>query len=122
MLFSTIGQIYIFLWMIGAGLLTGALYALSAALRRLLCAGFWLTLVIDALFGLGAALILIAAAVIACYGQLRLYQLLGVALGAILFELGVEPPVRRLLRALCTGLRRLFQIIANFRLIKVIFK
>ena len=110
MLFSTIGQIYVFLWMIGAGL------------RRLLGAGFWLTLAIDALFGLGAALILIAASVIACYGQLRLYELLGVALGAVLFQLGVEPPVRRLLGALARAVKRMFRRCANFRLIKVIFK
>ncbi len=122
MLFSTIGQIYVFLWMIGAGLLTGALYALCAGLRRLLGAGFWLTLAIDALFGLGAALILIAASVIACYGQLRLYELLGVALGAVLFQLGVEPPVRRLLGALARAVKRMFRRCANFRLIKVIFK
>ena len=48
MLFSTIGQIHVFLWMAGAGALIGALCALAAALRRLLCAGFWLTLAIDA--------------------------------------------------------------------------
>ena len=55
MLFSTIGQIHVFLWMAGAGALIGALCALAAALRRLLCAGFWLTLAIDAATGLGAA-------------------------------------------------------------------
>lgn len=122
MLFSTIGQIYVFLWMVGAGLLTGALYTLLAALRRLLCAGFWLTLLIDALFGLGAAVILIVAAVIASYGHLRLYELLGALAGFCLFHLGVAPPVRRLFRGLLCLLHRSFQRIANFRLIKVIFK
>ena len=122
MLFSTIGQIHAFLWMVGAGLAVGALYALCAGLRRLMCAGFWLTLVIDALFGLGAALVLIAAALTASYGSLRVYELLGAALGAILFELGARPPLEALARALFTAFRRAFQKIANFRLIKVIFK
>lgn len=122
MLFSTIGQIHVFLWMVGAGLAVGALYALCAWIRRLLCAGFWLTLTIDALFGLGAAVILIVAALIASYGRLRLYELLGAVLGAILFELGVRPPLEALFGAIFARLRRLFQKIANFRLIKVIFK
>lgn len=122
MLFSTIGQIHVFLWMVGAGLAVGALYALCAALRRLLDAGFWLTLAIDAMFGLGAAALLIVAALTADYGRLRLYELLGAALGAILFELGIRPPLERLAAALCGAVSRVFQSIANFRPIKVIFK
>lgn len=122
MLFSTIGQIHVFLWMVGAGLAAGALYALCAALRRLLSAGLWLTLAIDAMFGLGAAVLLIVAALTADYGQLRLYELLGAALGAILFELGIRPPLERLVGALCRTAGRMFQSIANFRPIKVIFK
>lgn len=122
MLFSTIGQIYVFLWMVGAGLAAGALYALFAAIRRLLCAGFWLTLLLDALFGLGAGLILIAASLAASYGRLRLYELLGAAAGFALFQAGIAPPVRGAALALLRLLRRIFDRIANFRLIKVIFR
>ena len=122
MLFSTIGQIHVFLWMIGAGLAIGAVYTLCAWLRRLLCAGFWLTLAIDALFGLGAAALIIAAALIASRGSLRLYEFLGAALGAILFELGVRPALESLMRAVFRQTRATFQRIAKFRLIKVIFR
>ena len=122
MLFSTIGQIHVFLWMIGAGLAIGAFYALCAWLRRLLCAGFWLTLTIDALFGLGAALLLIITALIADHGRLRLYELLGAALGAILFELGLRPMIESLTGSLWRRLRGIFQKISRFRLIKVIFR
>jgi len=122
MLFYTIGQIHVFLWMVGAGLAVGALYMLCALLRRLLGAGLWLTLVIDALFGLCAAAILIIAALTADYGRLRLYELLGAALGAILFELGVRPPLERLAAVTIRVLRRLVKTIANIRPIKVIFK
>ena len=122
MLFATIGQGFVFLWMVGAGLAVGALCAFSSAVRRLLCAGFWLTLLIDALTGLCAGLILIAALVTGSYGQLRLYELLGAAAGAVLFRLGIEPPIRRCLSALAHVLRRIFDKIADNRLIKVIFR
>lgn len=122
MLFSTIGQIHVFLWMVGAGLLAGALYALAAAVRRLLCAGFWLTLLIDMLTGLGVAVILIVALITGNYGRLRLYELLGACAGAALFALGVEPPVRGFLRAILRAIQRVFKRIANFHLIKVIFR
>ena len=121
MLFATIGQIHIFLWMIGAGLVVGALYTLFAWLRRLMAAGFWLTLAIDALFGLCAAVIMIAAILIAGYGDLRLYQLLGAVLGGILFELGILPPLEWLLNLTLARTKRIFLKITNFRLIKVIF-
>lgn len=122
MLFYTIGQFHVFLWMVGAGLTVGALYMLCAFLRRLLSAGLWLTLTIDALFGLCAAVVLIAAALTADYGRIRLYELLGAALGAILFELGIRPPLERLTEAILHGLCRAVKTIANIRPIKVIFK
>lgn len=122
MLFYTIGQVHIFLWMVGAGLAIGALYTLCALLRRLLCAGFWLTLFIDAMFGFCAAIVLILAALTADYGRIRLYELLGAALGAILFDLGVRPLIEKLITLAACGLGRLFKTITNIRLIKVIFK
>lgn len=122
MLFSTIGQIHVFLWMVGAGLAIGALYTLFATIRRLLCAGFWLTLLLDALFGLGAGLILIAAGLVASYGQLRLYELMGAAAGFALFEAGIAPPVHSAARAILGLLKRIWNRLANFRLIKVIFR
>lgn len=122
MLFSTIGQIHVFLWMIGAGLSIGALYAFCAWLRRLLCAGFWLTLIIDILFGLTAAVVLIVTVLLADHGRFRLYELLGAALGAILFELGIHPAVGALTAAIWQGIRGFFQKITKFRLIKVIFR
>lgn len=122
MLFYTIGQIHVFLWMVGAGLIIGALYTLCAFLRRLLCAGLWLSLLIDALFGLLAALILIAAALTADYGRIRLYELLGSVAGAALFEMGIRPPLETLASAAFRALKKAVKTIANIRPIKVIFK
>lgn len=122
MLFSTIGQIHVFLWMVGAGMFIGALYALCSGLRRLMCAGFWLSLAIDMMFGLGAGILLIAAVLFASYGNVRLYELLGTAVGIILFSLGIQPPLEALFRFTGRLLSRFVQRIANFRLIKVIFR
>lgn len=122
MLFSTIGQIYIFLWMVGAGMAVGLLCLLFAGLRRLLDAGFWLTLALDALLGLCAALILILAILTASYGSVRLYELLGALTGAILFRLGIEPPLKCAAAWIRSVFLRVFRQIAKFRLIKVIFR
>lgn len=122
MLFSTIGQLPVFLWMTGAGLIVGALYSLAAALRRLLDAGFWLTLTIDALFGLCAAGISIAALVTGSYGRLRLYELLGAALGFCLYLLGPRPLLSRLSSALGQEIRSRIAKTKNFRIIKFIFR
>lgn len=122
MLFSTIGQLPVFLWMTGAGLIGGALYSLAAALRRLLDAGFWLTLTIDALFGLCAAAVSIAALVTGSYGRLRLYELLGAALGFCLYLLGPRPLLSRLSSALGQEIRSRIAKTKNFRIIKFIFR
>jgi len=89
MLFSTVGQGYVFLWMAIAGLLIGALYTLACGVRRLMEAGFWLSLAIDCVFGLGAAMILVAALITGTYGVVRLYGFLGAAMGELLYFVGV---------------------------------
>ena len=122
MLFSTIGQLPLFLWMTGAGLLAGALYTVFAGLRRLLDAGLWLTLLIDALYGLCAAIILIAALLVGSYGNLRLYELLGAALGFTLHMLGPDPILRRAGSVLAQGFSHILVKIRSNRLIKVIFR
>ena len=122
MLFSTIGQGWVFLWMTAAGAAIGAWYALLAALRRLLSAGMWISLAADLAFGAGAAAIFCAALVAANYGRVRIYAVLGAALGFALFAAGAFPPGRRAARALADGARHIFVKISRFRWIKVIFR
>ena len=122
MLFSTIGQGWVFLWMVAAGALIGAWYALLAALRRLLSAGFWLSLAADVAFGVGAAAIFCAALVVADYGRVRLYAILGALAGFALFAAGVFPPARQAASALAGVARRIFVKIRAYRWIKVIFR
>ena len=122
MLFSTVGQGWEFLWMMAAGALIGAWYALLAGLRRLLAAGFWLSLLADLAFGAGAAALFCAALVAANYGRPRLYAVLGALAGFMLFAGGVFPPARRAASALSGRARRFFVKIRSHRWIKIIFR
>ena len=122
MLFSTAGQGWVFVWMLAAGALIGAWYALLAALRRLLCAGFWLSLAADIAFGAGAAVLFCGALVTADYGRVRRYDVLASLLGFFLFAAGAFPPARRLAARFAGAVRHIFVKIRAFRWIKVIFR
>jgi len=122
MLFSTVGQGWVFLWMVAAGALIACWYALLAALRRLLAAGFWLSLAADAAFGIGAAALFCTALVAANYGQPELYTIGGALLGFALFAAGAFGPMRRAARLLEGVGRRIFVKVRNYRWIKVIFR
>ena len=122
MLYATAGQGWVFAWMAAAGALIAAWYGLLAGLRRLLAAGFWLSLAADAAFGVGAAAIFCAALVAADYGRVRLYAILAAALGFALFAGAAFAPARGAARRLARRLRHIFVTIRGFRWIKVIFR
>ena len=122
MLFETIGQHRVFLWMLAAGMLIGAWYGCMAGLRRLLEAGVWLGLLCDVGFGLGAAAIFCAALYAANYGALRLYAALAALMGFGLFALGAFPMGKGLINTIKCAKRKLFVIFNRFCWIKVIFK
>ena len=122
MLFATAGQGWVFLWMVAAGALIACWYALLAALRRLLAAGFWLSLAADIAFGVGAAAIFCGALVAADDGRARLYAFLAAAMGFALFAAGALLPARRVASRLWAAARHIFVTIRAFRWIKVIFR
>lgn len=122
MLFETIGQAQVFLWMLAAGAVIGAWYALTALARRLLRAGFWLSLAADLCFGLGAGAIFCLALYAANYGAFRFYALAAAALGFAAFAAGVYPPGRALIRIGLSFFRRIFVKIRHYRWINVIFR
>ena len=122
MLFATVGQGWVFAWMVAAGALIACWYALLAALRHLLAAGFWLSLAADVAFGVGAAAIFCGALVTADYGRVRLFSIAGTLAGFALCAAGLYPPARRAASALRRAVRRIFVKICGFRWIKVIFK
>ena len=122
MLFATIHQGLLFMWMMAAGVLIGLWYALTLGLRKLIQAGFWLTLCCDLLFGAGCAVILCAFLVAGNYGALRPFELLGALCGALLCVCALLPP----LRALGRWMARLYSAAAvrlkNCRALQIIFK
>lgn len=105
MLFYTVGQSRVFLMMLCVGLGIGAWYSLLEVMRRLQQAGAALSLAMDALFGAGAAALIVWGAMRICYGELRLYSILGAVCGCLLFRGAVLPPARFLARKVRQCLR-----------------
>lgn len=122
MLFATIGQGALFLWMMACGVVIGAWYALMAGLRRFIQAGFWLTLICDLAFGVGAAVIFMLFAVAGDYGRVRPFAVLAAFMGAMLFALAFGPSFSRIQAAAVRIWRSIAAAVSGNRLIKVIFK
>ena len=122
MLFATAHQGILFLWMMAGGMAVGLWYLLTEGLRRLIRAGFWLTLACDLAFGLGMAVILCTFLIAGNYGVPRPFALLGAALGTALILFVLLPPLKRLKGLLLRAGRRIVTQLAQNRLLKVIFK
>ena len=122
MLFQSAGQGWVFAWMAAAGALIGAWYGALAALRRLLSAGPWLSLLMDIAFGVGAAAIFCGALVAADDGRMRLFDLLAALLGFGLFAAGALAPAKQAAARLSGAARRIFVKIRAYRWINVIFR
>ena len=122
MLFATAHQGLVFLWMMAGGICIGIWYLLTAGLRRLVQADFWLGLGCDLLFGAGAAVILTGFLISGNYGVLRPFTLLGALLGALLALFALVGPLCALGRLLHRAGRRIMTALAQNRLLKVIFK
>ena len=122
MLFATIHQGLRFLWMMAAGVLIGLWYALTLGLRKLIQAGFWLTLCCDLLFGAGCAVILCAFLVAGNYGALRPFELLGALCGALLCVCALLPPLRALGRWVSLLYSAAAKRLRASRVLQIIFK
>lgn len=91
MLFYTVGQSSVFLFMLLCGLILGAWYDITRRLRHVLRAGRLLTAFLDLLFSLGALVVLVFSLSFANRLEIRLYALLGAACGMALYCLSVLP-------------------------------
>ncbi len=107
MLFYTVDQGEIFLTMLYAGLAVGLYASLDSAARRLFQAGRWLALTMDLLFGVVAAAMAAVALIVAADGELRLYSLLGLICGYLIFMGTLAPLLERILASLNRLLRAL---------------
>lgn len=107
MLFYTLGQSAAFLLMLPAGLLTGLIWDGLCALRRLLQPGVLLSLAMDLMFCLMAALLLVASLIAALHGEMRLYAVMGSLVGFLLYGATLSP----LIALAACGLLRLVRAV-----------
>ena len=122
MRFATAGQAAVFVWMAGAGACIVVWYALTALLRRFVQAGFVLNLLIDLLFGLGAAGVYLFFLISGNRGTFRLYTLLGTLFGVAVFACGLARPAAALRSAIYRIFLKSMTFVRRNRLIKFIFK
>lgn len=93
MLFYTIGQGSVFVWMTLCGMLTGLLYDLFRLIRCILRAGTGLTLALDIAWGACSGVVLAVMLVIANRGELRPYVLAAVLAGFLLYQAAASRPM-----------------------------
>lgn len=122
MLFYTVGQGAVFLWMVSAGFIIGALYDVFRLARCVLSAGTPLNLALDAVWGALAGAAFAAMLTMANRGEMRLYALAAAGLGCALYAAAVSNPMARLARALGRGVHTIVIKLSKFRLIKIMFK
>lgn len=122
MLFATAGQAALMLWMAGAGAVIVVWYALMSLLRRFVQAGFILNLLIDLLFGAGAAGIYLYFLISGNHGAFRPFTLVGTALGATVFAVGLRRPVTSIYSFLNNNFVKIVTAIRKNRRINIIFK
>jgi len=122
MLFSTIGQWKVFFLMTACGMLVGIWYAFLSVARRLLRAGPVISIAVDLLFGAGAFAPIAWGLYAASWGEIRLFSMLAVLFGFLLFQTGANVLARAILRPIVRGIRQSSRKIAQSRLFKVIFR
>jgi len=122
MLFSTIAQPQMFLWMMLSGMAAAIWFEIVDGTRRLMQAGRLLSLFTDMVFALGLAVILILFFLWGNYAQFRLYALFASALGFALFYFALLKPVRRALGRLMKHISDFMAGLAKKRPFNIIFK
>ncbi len=88
---TTSPQIYIFLITLYGGMLAGIAYDIYRLIRKAVKRGRWLTVVLDILFILTLAAIMLFVMYAANAGELRLFTFIGFALGFALYMAGLSP-------------------------------
>lgn len=122
MLFYTVGQSRIFLTMMYAGLAIGLYLSADRALRRLFAAGSLLSAVMDLLFGIISACIVLCALMKASGGELRLYALMGTICGYLIYSATLGPLLSRLFCALIRPCRAVFHWLKSRTFLQKFFR
>lgn len=122
MLFATIGQGAIFLWMTAAGAVIGAVTLAFDALRCILQAGKILSAALDFAAGAVASAVLIAALIIGNYGRVRFYELFAAALGLAMFRFAAASPAYAAMKKLAALLKAAGKRLNSYKVIKYLLK
>ena len=122
MLFATIGQGAIFLWMTAAGAVIGAVTLAFDALRCILQAGKILSAALDFAAGAVASAVLIAALIIGNYGRVRFYELFAAALGLARFRFAAASPAHAAMKKLAALLKAAGKRLNSYKVIKYLLK
>jgi len=122
MLYSTSSQALQLPLMILTGMLIGGVSLVFRGIRRLICAGIWLSLICDILMGAVWAVIFCAGITVADSGRLRLFHVLAAAAGAAMFNAAFSAPVCRICRAACLLPEKLSGFFKGSRFLRAIFK
>ncbi len=122
MLFATIGQGAIFLWMTAAGAVIGAVTLAFDALRCILQAGKILSAALDFAAGAVASAVLIAALIIGNYGRVRFYELFAAALGLAMFRFATASPAHAAMKKLAALLKAVGKRLNSYKVIKYLLK
>ena len=122
MLYYTVGQWRIFVFLFAAGALCGLWHGLFLILSKIFRAGFFLRALLDFAAALGIAVLLTTALLIACDGEIRVFSLLAALLGFLAYRNTVARGLRRLGRWLKPRACALARAIAKNRALQKIFR
>ncbi len=122
MLYATHSQALQLPLLLLTGMLMGAASLCFRGVRRLICAGFWLSLVCDILMGIVWGIIFCAGVVIADNGRLRLFHIVSALCGAALFHVSFAIPALGIAARAYRLFARIGRCIAKNRLLRAVFK
>ena len=122
MLFSTIAQPQMFLWMMLSGMAAAVWFEIVDGFRRLMQAGRILSFFTDVIFAAGLSAILILFFLLGNYGQFRLYGLAGAACGYALLRFALLRPAKALIQRAAKRFSAFWARISQKRLFNIIFK
>lgn len=122
MLFYTVGQSQIFLTMLYAGLLAGLYVSIDGAARRLFEAGRLFGALMDLILGVVLAAVACIALIIAADGELRLYSLMGLLAGFLIYMGTLHPLLIQLFRLASIPLRAVRRFLLRLSLVKKLLK
>ena len=122
MLFYTVGQSRIFLTMLYAGLLVGLYVSIDGAARRLFDAGRLWGALMDLILGVVIAAVACIALVAAADGELRLYSLMGLLAGFLIYMGMLHPLLIRLFRLASIPLHAVRRFLLRRSLVKKLLK